>query len=331
MDCFIPLDTPQKSPLRKAAKVVPLLVSMAKKYAYLPGQVTEIDALIDHDIRPLDLQGADRTIVVELTCKVLEAGLPHNGELPLHDFDDMVYIPAVDDTCEVVGKPLTIIDECQDMGPCDLAVVVKMLAHGCRIAAVGDAKQAIMGFRGSKAGIVDELRELLTANGGCVERPLTVNYRCGKVHIRNVWWHCPDIKFDPSAPEGTLEAATLGQLYGQAKAGHAVLCRTNALGLAVVRRLRALRIPSVMKGKQEECEALVRRLEAITDGRNLPCASFLERLESYYAEQYTWLSAAEKPSKWKMNQLAEDCDTLRGVALSTDEHGNEVSDCRCSR
>ena len=40
----------------------------------------------------------------------------------------------------------------------------------------------------------------------------------------------------------------------------------------------------------------------------------LEALEAYYAEQYTALAAAEKPSKWKMNQLAEDCDTLRGVA-----------------
>jgi len=328
LDCFIPLDTPQKHPLRKAAKVVPLLVSMAKKYAYLPNQQTEVDALIDHDIRPLDLQGADRVLVVELALKVLEAGLPHNGELPLHDFDDMVYIPAVDDTCVVTGKPLVIVDECQDMGPCDLRLVEKMLANGCRIAAVGDSKQAIMGFRGSEHGIVEKLRALLEANGGVVERPLTINRRCGKVHIRNVWWHIPDIQFDPEAPEGTLEAATLGQLYGQAKAGHAVLVRTNALGLAIVRRLRALRIPAVMKGKTEECEALLRRLDGITDGRNLPQVAFLEALEAYYAEQYTALSAAEKPSKWKLNSLAEDCDTLRGVALSTDEHGNEVTDCR---
>ena len=325
LDRLIPADTPEKHPLRKAARIVPKLVGMAKNYAFLPSQRKEIDALLDHEIAPIDLMGADRDTVVELSVSVLEAGLPHNGDLELYDMDDMIYIPAIDDSIEMPAKAIVAVDECQDVNPAQLALVRKAMEAGARIVAVGDDLQAIMGFRGSIAKAVDDLFAMLGASArGVKELPLTVNHRCGRVHIRNVQWRCPDIKASSEAPEGTIEAATLAQFYGNVKPGHAVLARTNQIGLAFCKRLRCLRIPAVMKGRDEDMEKLIRFIDGASASKNLDLASFLEALEAYYTTKYMELSKAEKPSKWRMTDLAETADTVREMALSVDENNTPV-------
>lgn len=80
-----------------------------------------------------------------------------------------------------VGIPCDALffDECQDVSPVMLAVVLDSLARGTRVVAVGDPAQSIYGFTGA----VDAIPRLRTIPGA-VELPLSHSWRFGEAIAR---------------------------------------------------------------------------------------------------------------------------------------------------
>ena len=111
---------------------------------------------------------------IEIARNVLRLGLTFDAKHRSIDFDDQLYLVVA------YRLPLTrykwvLVDEAQDISPVQRAMLHAMIAMRTgRLVAVGDAHQAIYGFRGadsdSLAAIAREFR--------ATSFPLSVTYRC---------------------------------------------------------------------------------------------------------------------------------------------------------
>lgn len=97
------------------------------------------------------------------------------------DLTDMVRLPCVNNLIRDVYD-LILVDEAQDIDPYQLNMIGQLATLGARIVAVGDRKQAIYAFKGSIAGVVDQL--IKTHN--MTELPLSITYRCKRVISEHV-------------------------------------------------------------------------------------------------------------------------------------------------
>ena len=69
-----------------------------------------------------------------------------------------------------------LVDEAQDVNPTQARLLAALRADDAPLTAVGDAKQSIYGFRGADAGVLEDLRDRVVADGGrAVE--LATSYR----------------------------------------------------------------------------------------------------------------------------------------------------------
>ncbi len=70
-----------------------------------------------------------------------------------------------------------IVDEFQDLNPCDLAVVKQLAYHGCEVTGAGDDDQSIYGFRHATP---QAIRDFLNDYDGAKEFNLQWCFRCSK-------------------------------------------------------------------------------------------------------------------------------------------------------
>jgi DNA helicase-2/ATP-dependent DNA helicase PcrA len=145
------------------------------------------------------------TMLDELPNLLLEA---------LRDHDDLVGL----------SYALLIVDEYQDLNPCDLEVVRRLADRGSAILAAGDDEQSIYGFRKAAP---EGIRNFAANYPGTVVYPLSLTHRCGK---SIVGWARSVIEADPDRIIGrrTLEAipgAPDGEVALLRFAGHAAEAR----------------------------------------------------------------------------------------------------------
>lgn len=110
-----------------------------------------------------------------LSANVLEGYEMRKRELGALDFVDQetLLLDLLDDAAvaEVLDDELDLllVDEFQDTSPIQLALFVKLARHAKAVFWVGDIKQAIYGFRGSDARLMDAIIEALPALGGTTD------------------------------------------------------------------------------------------------------------------------------------------------------------------
>ena len=86
---------------------------------------------------------------------------------------------------------LLLVDEYQDLNPCDLEVLRLLADHGCSILAAGDEDQSIYSFRKAAP---EGIRRFTSYYPGAAVYPLTITRRCGR---RIVAWARSVIERDP--------------------------------------------------------------------------------------------------------------------------------------
>ena len=140
--------------------------------------------------------------------------LPNLLREALRDHDDLVGL----------NYALLIVDEYQDLNPCDLDVVRRLADRGCAILAAGDDEQSIYSFRKAAP---EGIRRFAADYPDTVVYPLSLTHRCGKSIVgwaRSVIEGDPDrmiggrtLMAVPEAPDG--EVALLSFVGHAAEAG----------------------------------------------------------------------------------------------------------------
>lgn len=171
------------------ASFVVRLVGLAKNAGMdthlMPDEWSNWVALAVHNDLQLQSEDADEQRAIELAQWLLAES--NRKADHLIDFDDMLYCPLrlgiKFDMCNVI-----FIDEAQDTNAvqCDLLKRMKAPSPYGRLIAVGDASQAIYGFRGADASAMDNMKEMFDM----VEMPLSVSYRCSKAVVREAQRFC---------------------------------------------------------------------------------------------------------------------------------------------
>lgn len=202
------------------------LVSKAK--AQLAETAEQIDSLIDAFSIDCGETPAERADFIKDAIWALEecAKDPHNI-----DFDDMVWLPVKLDI-KVPTFDRVFIDETQDLNAAQLELALRACARdGGRITAIGDANQAIYGFRGADERAIPRIIERLNAK----VLPLSITYRCGKNIVKIANEIVPSFQAGPDNADGVVTSCTAKHVLAEAKPGDFVLSRSNAplLGLCL--------------------------------------------------------------------------------------------------
>lgn len=145
------------------------------------------------------------------------------------DYDDMIYLPAVDPKIAVEKYDYVFVDECQDLNKAQLRLLQKMYNPqlGHRFVAVGDPQQAIFGFAGSDENSFNNIATLPDT----VKLPLSVSYRCAK-NIINYVRQKTGVPIEPFEKAKDGEVNENGSI-ANIKDGDMVICRNTAPLLAL--------------------------------------------------------------------------------------------------
>lgn len=203
------------------------------------GFLDEVIALCDH--HAFDLPPGTDAIVAECVRRAAIAGRDNVREI---DFTDMVWLPVVHNY-QPKRYSWLFVDECQDISPCILQLLLKCVKRGGRMLFVGDRRQAIYGFAGADARSFTNIAETTKAT----VLPLSVCYRCPTTVLDVARPYCPQIEARPGAPEGTVREIALESLTTQVKEGDMVLCRKNAPLVNVCFALIAEGIAATIRGR----------------------------------------------------------------------------------
>lgn len=264
-------------------KSVALLVSQAKNQGLAPdedGLEGAMESLLTHyDInaygRPGWLSG------------VAAAALRRAAQwTELIDFDDMVWLPAIHGL-PFPAADVLFLDEVQDWNPAQHALIPSLCRSG-RVVAVGDRFQSIYAFRGADADSIPRLQSYLSSRaGGLVEMPLTVTWRCPKLHVEMAQVYVPDLLARPEAIEGEVGEATAGKALSLYRPGDMVLCPTNAPLVTAALRLIASRRRALVRGRAVG-DQLLQVVRAAGEARTV--ADLAKGVEAWKARELTRLS-----------------------------------------
>lgn len=114
--------------------------------------------------------------LADISQKLLHAS---NELRTIIDFDDMLYFPLKEET-RLDPFDYVFIDEAQDTNQVQRELLARLLTPSSRLVAVGDASQAIYGFRGADASAMSQLKDHFSMT----ELPLSVSYRCSQAVVK---------------------------------------------------------------------------------------------------------------------------------------------------
>ena len=125
-----------------------------------------------------------------------------------------------------------------------LELTLRLAAAGARLVFVGDPRQSIFGFAGADPEAMERISRRLSAQ----VMPLSVTYRCPRLHVELAQELAPEIEAAPGAPSGSVQLIDEAELDSWVKPGDLVLCRLNAPLIAVCLRLVRLGLPAYVRG-----------------------------------------------------------------------------------
>ena len=171
------------------------------------------------------------------------------------DFNDMIYLPVIDDLVKSKIKPydFVFVDEAQDLNMTQqyfLDLLVKK--HTGRFIAVGDESQAIYGF----AGADNASFQKLSSKPNTKKLPLSISYRCCKNVIKYVKAFMPDIESFEQNIDGIVRVGDVSEIASKDMA----LARRNKTLLTTYFELIKNQKKCYIKGK-DIGEMLIKTIE----------------------------------------------------------------------
>lgn len=161
-------------------------------------------------------------LTVEDCSKVKQICAKVQNDLTKIDYVDMIFQPSIRKSWTRKKYDWVLIDECQDLNPCQQVLFKSLLKENGRFVAVGDPAQAIYGFAGADSDSFSKIAQ----SDNTVVMPLNECYRCGKEILKHVNATTDSDIFPPeNAAEGKVEEQ--GSINEPLK-GDMVLCRNIA-------------------------------------------------------------------------------------------------------
>lgn len=229
---------------------VSAMVSMAKQQGIgaLEGIPLRDDgvwlAMVDHFALDDSLPEGREGDLIQCVQMAQEALRRSCMDLDTIDMDDMIYLP-VQRQLRLLKHDWVIIDEAQDSNPIRIALAKRLLGPRGRLIAVGDPRQAIMGF----AGALNDAMDNIKAQFNCVELPLTVTYRCPKTVVDVARRYVDHITAHETAPDGFVSTYDYADVLGAVQIGDAVLCRFNKYLVSLAFALIRTGVPAKIEGR----------------------------------------------------------------------------------
>lgn len=214
-------------------------IESGKSAGYIPtGHYPDAKPLHGDDSFFAHLEKEPTALEEELIAKVTLESI-RLGFQGMIDFSDQILLPTVF-PCSFPQFPLVMIDEAQDLSPLNRRTLKKLVKK--RLIAVGDACQAIYGFRGADHSGMDNLEREF----GMCKLGLSVSFRCPRTVVEHARWRAPHMQYPEWAKEGAVvQKAEWGLADIPAEA--AIICRNNApLFALAIRILKAGRYPKVL-------------------------------------------------------------------------------------
>lgn len=210
----------------------------------------------------------------------------------LVDFDDMVWLPNIDDKITMIEYDDLLVDELQDTNLAQLYLALNSVSGGGSIIGIGDYRQSIYAFRGANSQAMYQFKQTLNAD----ELPLSICYRCPTSVRDLVNQRFPDIEFQ--TPDGAIEGSVMKDgtqtlMEKNLKENDMVLCRINADLVPVAFGLIRKGIKATIKGKDigRSLITLIKK-QHVTEVPEL-----FKSLELFRERQYDKFVAQDKPHK----------------------------------
>lgn len=221
--------------LKKLAHFTRVTLTNPLDRAALESMVNHFDCLED----PLTLE-----MVQYALSSILKEGRSIAENRGYIDYDDMLWLPYVWGL-EPRKCQWLFVDECQDLSPAQLDLVIKLRSPGGRMLFVGDRNQAIFGFAGASSDSVDRI----IAATNAIVLPLSICYRCPTSHIELAQAIVPEIKPAEWATSGLVEHICKSELLTIIREGDLVISRCTAPLIKLCIELIAKRIPARVRGR----------------------------------------------------------------------------------
>lgn len=259
---------------------------------------SEFMKLIDHHELQLDFEEANEQDAITLTRDILH----RSNESKTVDFDDLLYF-AVLKGVRLPKFDWVFVDEAQDTNVIQRAILRKIIAEGGRLVAVGDASQAIYGFRGADSDAMDLIARDFAP---CADLPLSVTYRCARAIVDVAKNYVPEIEAAPNAKQGEVRNLNFDWKLTDFSSKDLVVCRNTKPLLDLGFRLLRARIPLRIMGRDigDGLIALIRKCEK--RGGNVE--DFVARLEEWRERETE--KAIAKGLEAKADAIADKADTL---------------------
>jgi len=226
----------------------------------------------------------------------------------LIDYNDQIYMSALFGGT-YTKFPLTLVDEYQDLNPCNHEMIRKLVGDR-RLIGVGDPYQNIYGFRGARAGGMEEAE----ASYNMTPMDLSISFRCPEAIVRNSWWHVPHFKWHN--PGGTVENRDFHHA-SDFEPNAVFICRLNAPLFALAFKLIAAG-HSISVAGTEIGPRLVSTMRKLGD-ESLSQAASLAAIDEWLAIKLAKGSKTAPDMAECMRVLARHGDSL-GQAISYAEH-----------
>lgn len=227
----------------------------------------------------IDISDDDSAWLHSHIRRLYRRGIDHHYRPREVDFCDMLWLCANRLECKPRPFSWVLVDECQDLSPAQLAVMLRVRMTGGRMVFVGDRNQAIYGFAGASTRSIDTIIEKTEA----IELPLSVCYRCPFTHLRIARTIVPHIEAAPGAKAGTVNKLARSALAESVKDGDIILCRLTAplislcfdlIKKGIAARVRGRDIGKSLSGMVRDVARKIPRNVTFGDG-------FLEALDNH--------------------------------------------------
>lgn len=222
------------------------------------------------------------------------------------DFEDMIWMPVVHKRLRNHTEKFNylFVDEAQDLNACQMEFVLNSIYPGGRIIAVGDRRQSLYGFRGADTEAIPNLISRL----GATVLPLSISYRCPKLHVNRAKSIVPQIEASENAIEGKFGYLEYDRFIKEINPGDMVICRTNApLVKPAFEAIRSGK-KAIIRGKDigQQLVNFIERFQAED-------LSNLEILMAEYTEkEYQWL--LDKGKELAADMVVDKLETIRSVS-----------------
>lgn len=234
---------PEKHPLPTPEQIQAMLKKLVELCQYTlinPQDRQAMEGMIEH----FGLEVDDLDLTLSAVLAILDEGEELAKYQKVISYSDMLYLPHIWGL-QPPRYDWVFVNECQDLNPAQLDLVLKCRTKGGRMLFVGDDRQAIMGFTGADCDSIQHIKERTQA----AELPLSICYRCPRKHLELARDIVPQIEAADDAVDGIVEQIKSDQLPGKVKPGDLIISRTTSPLIKTCLELIAHRVPARVRGR----------------------------------------------------------------------------------